>query len=170
MINIHIISTSRADFGIQKELIKNIKKDKRFKSKFVISGSHLLKNYGYSVNEIHLEKIKIDKKIKIKCNASNTLDTISDINEINKNYSKFILENRPDIIMVFGDRYEMLAVAIASYNLNIEIIHFCGGSRTLGSLDDKYRYIISLLSNKHFVETEYHKKKTHKIQHKPCNL
>lgn len=159
MINLHIISTSRADFGIQKELIKNIQKDKRFKSKFVISGSHLSKDYGYSVNEIDLEKIKIHKKIKIKCGASNLLDTISDINEINKSYSKFILDNKPDLIMVFGDRYEMLPFALIGYLNNIPIAHIHGGEITKGSLDDGIRNAITKLANIHFVSNQTHKKR-----------
>ena len=65
---------------------------------------------------------------------------------------------RPDFLVTLGDRYEMLAMSLAAFNNNIKIIHFCGGSKTLGAKDDEYRKCISNLSSYHFVETNLHKK------------
>jgi GDP/UDP-N,N'-diacetylbacillosamine 2-epimerase (hydrolysing) len=163
MINLHIISTSRADFGIQKELIKKIQKDKRFKGKFIISGSHLSKKYGHSVDEINLEKIRINKKIYIKCKATGPSDSIADINDINKDYSKYLLTNKPDIVIVFGDRYEMLSFVLAAYLHGVPIAHIHGGEVTKGSLDDGIRNAITKLANIHFVSNPIHKKRVEQM-------
>tara|TARA_B100000768_G_scaffold178844_1_gene195349 strand:- start:403 stop:1563 length:1161 start_codon:yes stop_codon:yes gene_type:complete len=163
MINLHIISTSRADFGIQKELIKKIQQDKRFKSKFVVSGSHLSKKYGHSVDEINLEKIHINKKIKIKCKAKRPSDSITDINDINRDYSKYLLTNKPDIVIVFGDRYEMLSFVLVAYLHGIPIAHIHGGEVTRGSLDDGIRNAITKFANIHFVSNVVHKKRVEQM-------
>ena len=163
MIKLHIISTSRADFGILKEFIKKIKLDKRFKSKFIVSGSHLSKNYGYSIKEIILEKIRIDKKITIECKASESSDLLNDINKINQNYTKYISSNKPDIVIVFGDRYEMLPFALTAYLHGVPIAHIHGGEVTQGSLDDGIRNAITKLSNIHFVSNAVHKKRVEQM-------
>ena len=77
--------------------------------------------------------------------------------------SNFFNNKKIDASIILGDRYEMLAISIASLNYNIPIMHFCGGSETLGSLDNIYRYSISKMATVHFLETNYHKNNLKKI-------
>jgi len=70
---------------------------------------------------------------------------------------KFFDINKVDAALILGDRYEMMAIALTCINYNIPIMHFCGGSETLGSIDDIYRYSISKMAFAHFLETSDHK-------------
>ena len=104
-----IITSTRADFGLLKNLIFKIKKNKSFLLKVIVSGTHFSKKYGYTSDEIKENKIKIDKKIICKFNSDNS-EGISQV------MAKCILESsrifktlQPDLLIVLGDRYEILA-------------------------------------------------------------
>ena len=72
---------------------------------------------------------------------------------------KIFQKIKPNFVIILGDRYETFSIALSAFRNNIPIVHLCGGSDTLGSKDDKYRYLISKISNLHLVETEHHKKR-----------
>ena len=72
-----VLTTSRADYGLLKPLVQGLKKEKKFKTIFTVTGTHFEKKYGYSINEILKDKIKIDKKILINLVNNTTSDNIS---------------------------------------------------------------------------------------------
>jgi GDP/UDP-N,N'-diacetylbacillosamine 2-epimerase (hydrolysing) len=154
---ISIFTVARSDLSIMKNIIQNSEIDKKFVPQLVIGSAHNSKVFGKTKNEV--EKLKIKKKYYYNFNykessAGNVLKYFSQtIDETNK----YFLKNKPECALLIGDRYEMLAIAICCLNHNIPIAHFCGGSETLGSLDDKYRISISKMANFHFVETKFHK-------------
>lgn len=161
-IKITFVTVSRSDFGIMKNIIKKSSEVKTIETSFVITGTHFSKKFGKTIKDIEKEKfikkINIIKKFKTTYTDSNGNRTNLHFSSIMKMMNSFLSSYEPDKVILIGDRYEMLAIALACFNLNIDTYHFCGGSKTLGSLDNEYRNIISLISKKHFVETKYHMK------------
>lgn len=159
-IKITFVTVSRSDFGIMKNIIKRCSEIKAIETSFVITGTHFSKKFGKTIKDIEKEKfikkINIIKKLKTKYSDSNQNRTNVYFSSIIKMMNSFLSGYKPDKVILIGDRYEMLAIALTCFNLNIDVYHFCGGSKTIGSLDDKYRNAISLLSKKHFVETQLH--------------
>ena len=158
-----IFTVARSDFGILKNIILKCEKDKRFDLHLVIGSAHKSEIFGKTIKEIN--SIKIKKKIffKFKYNQSSNQSIIKYFQKTLGEAEKFFKRNKIDAALILGDRYEMLAISIVCLNYNIPIMHFGGGSITLGSLDNIYRYSISKMASAHFLETEHHKKNLQKI-------
>ena len=159
MKKIFVITSSRGDFDLLSELLYNLKKGKNNKLKIIISGSLTSKKFGNYFKYIKTHKLKINHKISL--NLKN-----DDNYTINKNFAKSIRDfdsilkkNRPDLVLVLGDRYEVFAVVIAAFIQGIKIAHIHGGEETLGAQDNAFRNSISHMSDIHFVSNQQAKNK-----------
>ena len=161
--NIVIFTIARSDFGILKNIIKKIELDQRFNLDLMVGAAHYSKTFGSTLNEIKDINIKNLKKIKFNYKNSSNLDVVEYFKETMSGVSKILNKKKVDALILLGDRYEALAAAMTSFQLNIPIFHLCGGSITEGSLDDTYRYCISKMSTIHFLETNDHKKNLIKL-------
>ena len=162
-IKLFIFTVARSDHGILTNLIDKISKDKRFRVYLIKGPAHDSKIFGMTRKEIKKNK-KIDVlNYNFKYGKSDQLSILSYMSNFIKYNSRFINKIKPDGALILGDRYEMFANAITCFNLKIPIFHFCGGSKTAGSLDDIYRNCISLMSDIHLVETSDHKKNLEKL-------
>lgn len=157
--SLSIVSSSRAEYGILKNLISKLKKNKQINLKFIISGSHLDKKYGQTYKQIKKDKIKIDHKIYINLGNSINKNIIKNMGLYMTKVSEYLRRSNSKGIILLGDRYEMLSIASAANILNIPIIHIHGGEVTYGSYDDQVRHAITKLSYFHFVSTENAKKR-----------
>lgn len=164
-----IFTTSRSDFGLLKLFIKKIRKNKNFKTFLAVTGSHLEKKKGYTIKEIK-ETTKIDFRI----NLSLTDDT-SD--KILQSMSKFLLKLnmllnkiKPSIIVILGDRFELIPICYSALMKNIPIAHFNGGELTEGLIDDPIRHATTKLSHIHFVANEVYKKRVINMGENPSKV
>ena len=170
MKKVCFITTSRADFGTINELIKVTAKNKKFSTKVIVSGSHTNSFFGNTYKEIKYKKNC--KIIKI-----NVLNKNTDSNDVNVSFAdcvKKISEKlsiiKPNIFIVFGVRYDMLAATIAAYILRIPIVHIAGGEKTVGSIDDGFRHSISKLSSLHFPVSAKYKKRLIQLGEDPRTI
>jgi len=150
-----IFSSSRADYGLLRPVIKKINDDKKLNLKLLISGTHLKKNFGNTILEI--------KKDKFKYNEINFPNSLLKTNILKTNYLKKINEyfekTKPKILVVLGDRIETFLIVTAAYINHIPVAHISGGELTIGSQDDSFRHAITKLSFFHFVSNkEYYKR------------
>ncbi len=161
--NLAIFTVARSDFGIMQNIIYRSERDKRFNLYLIIGSAHKSKIFGKTFNEINSIKIRNKTVFKFGYSKSSKKAISKYFNKTLREAKLFFKKNRIDAALILGDRYEMLAISIACLNYNIPIVHFCGGSKTLGSLDDVYRYCISKIATVHLIETDYHKKNLTKI-------
>ena len=157
-MKIAIITSTRADFSIIKNLIIQLKKRKEFNLKLICTGSHLSKRHGHTVNEIIKNKIKIDKKIFLS-NKSDKKDIVKDGGILSTQLSKYLIKEKIRMLIILGDRFEILYSAVAAYACGVKIAHIHGGEVTHGSLDDNIRHSISKFSDLHFVSHKNYKKR-----------
>ena len=151
MKKIIVITGSRAEYGLLKLLVRKLKKIKVFKTKLLVTGSHLSKRHGFTAQEILNDKINIDYKIDIKIKNDSEKDITNSVSIIFKKISPIYSKEKPDLIILLGDRYELLAPAFAALIHRIPIAHIHGGEVTNGAYDDAIRHSISKMSNLHFV-------------------
>ncbi len=136
---------SRSDYFILNEVIKKIIKYKKIDAFIYISGMHYLKEYGNT--QQFIKRYKNFKRIRtIKTFNQKNNYSLNKLILILKKISIFLKIDNPDCIYILGDRFESMAASVASYFLNIPIIHSGGGDVTLGSKDNIYRNIISSMS------------------------
>ena len=114
---------------------------------------------GNTFKEILNKKIKINSQIKLTEYSSNSISTLKKSSELIIKLSKYFENNRPDLLIILGDKYETLIIAYCAFIYRIPIAHIHGGEKTIGSLDDTFRHQISKMSNLHFAERKSYKKR-----------
>jgi GDP/UDP-N,N'-diacetylbacillosamine 2-epimerase (hydrolysing) len=169
-MKIFLATSTRADFGLLKNLIYEFKKSDYFDLKIIVTGTHFSKKHGFSFSEIKNEKISVYKKIFITNNTSAPKNILNDMSIISKSISSFIKKDKPDLFVVLGDRYEVLAISLAAYLAKVPIAHIHGGELTQGSLDDGFRHCISKMSYLHFVSHKIYKKRLMQLGERPKNI
>ena len=159
-MNIGIITTSRADFGIYIPLLHQIKKQGHQYFLFV-GGMHTSNKFGLSYQLIEKEGFEIAEKIdglveedSQEGTAISMANTLAGYGKIWSKYKDIL-----DVVFVLGDRYEMFAAASSLVPFNIPIAHLHGGETTLGAIDDKFRHAITMISDFHFPAHELNAKR-----------
>jgi len=167
LIKLCIFSGNRAEYGLLSPIIKNLNKSKKIKVFFIVSGSHVDKKFGETINEIKKDKIKIYQTIKL-FNSNRNKDQIDytpkNISEIIEKYSTCLRKIRPNYNLVYADRFESFGATIASSQMNIPTIHIEGGDKTEGgTLDDSVRHAMTKISHLHITTNENAKKRIIKL-------
>lgn len=147
-----LFTGNRAEYGLQLPIFKELSKNKHLDCKLLVSGSHMDKKFGFFLNNIKKDKIKISKKIKLsKINENKINYTPLKISDGINKFSKYFLEEKPDIVLINADRYETFAACLASSQMGIATYHIEGGDVTNGGVfDDNVRHAITKLSHIHF--------------------
>lgn len=149
--NITVVSGTRADWGLLSPVCKALHEDPAFTLRLVVTGQHMMKNAN-SIAAIEGEGFTINAQVDMQ------LDGEDDTLEITKSMGHAIIgmaqeleANRPDLLMILGDRYEILSVVQAALIAKIPVAHICGGDVTEGAMDDAIRHAMTKLSHIHFV-------------------
>ena len=169
-MKVSILTSARSDFGLLKNLIHEIKKDKKFSVSVIASGSHFSKKFGETYREIIKDKIKIDQKIVFK-SISDDVDGISKIfGKCVEKTTKILKKTNPDLLIVVGDRYEILASVISANFLKISVAHIHGGELTFGAIDDAFRHSITKMSHIHFTANKVYRQRVIQLGENPKNV
>ena len=168
--NIAVITSSRADYGLIKNLLFLISANDDFDLKLFVTGMHLSKRYGLTYQEILKDKIEIYKKININLTSDDPLSLSSSISIGIKEFSKAFKKLKTDLLIVLGDRFELLSAVIPASFENIPIAHIHGGETTEGVLDEAVRHSITKFSNIHFVASEIYRKRVIQLGENPLTV
>ena len=164
-----IISSTRADLGLLLPLVPKIK-EKNIKVTFLLTGTHFLKSFGETYKEVQNIKGTFVKKLIVKSAADEEGSLIKFKNNISSKLNYFLKQNKQDLILVLGDRFEILECCFVAYLLRIPIAHIHGGEITYGSYDDSMRHSITKLSNYHFVSHKDYKTRIAQLGEDPKNI
>ena len=169
MKKIAIITSTRAEYGLLYPLITELRKkeDDAFKVEVIVTGTHLDENYGMTVKEIEKDGVRIDERIPITMKSSSALDISSNQADALIKFTKLFAEKMYDAIVILGDRYEMLAIAVAAGNTRTPIFHLCGGDTTEGAIDEWIRHSITKMSYLHFTTNEQSRKRVIQLGENP---
>jgi UDP-hydrolysing UDP-N-acetyl-D-glucosamine 2-epimerase len=144
---------TRADYGLLSGLIELFKKDAKYETNILVSGSHLSPKYGETYKEIEADGFSITEKLNILINPETELGNVKNMGIALNSYGEALAKQKPDLVFILGDRYEALCMAMAAYSLKIPVAHLHGGEVTAGALDEGYRHAITKLSYLHFAAT-----------------
>ena len=162
-IKVIAFTGTRADYPRVKKVLEKIQNNKNFELKIVVSGTHLLKEYGNTVNEIKSDGFKIFKKFNIYDADHDTLYGASKaISNCTEKFSKILNKYNPDLVLITVDRIETLGAAIPASVMNFPIAHIQGGEVT-GTIDENIRHAVTKLSHIHLVANEDAKKRIIKL-------
>jgi len=162
-----VVTGSRADFGLFCPLLNKIKKAKDFKLQLIVSGSHLSRKFGSTYQEIEQDGYEITKKLDIQLISDTERGICRSIGLGVIRFTEALNELKPDLVVLLGDRFEILACAIASHVSKIPIAHIHGGERTEGAIDDAFRHAITKMSLLHFTSAEEYRQRVIQLGESP---
>ncbi len=153
--NITVLTGTRAEYGLLKSLMEAINQHPNLNLQLIVTGMHLVSEFGNTYKEIVKDGFKIDAKIKMYKSAEDVRDNLPSAlsNGIEK-IGKFLIKSNADFIVVLGDRLEALAGALAGLTAGVPIAHIHGGELAPAEFDNRIRFAISSLANVHFVSTK----------------
>ena len=152
---IAIFTGNRAEYGLQYPILRAVDKHPGLDYRLIVSGAHLDANFGRTLEEIRSDGFRIDAEVKIEMDAGSLFSTAQAIGSGIIEISKVLAEIKPDMMVVYADRFEGLAAVIASSQMNIPTAHIEGGDLTEGgALDDSVRHAMTKLSHLHFTTNQ----------------
>jgi len=144
---------SRADYGIVRNYLKKLNNDERVDLYLLVTGAHLEDRYGNSKKNIIADGFKISFEAKLDIDNNTTAGILHAMAIALSKFGDFFSNNNYDLLIILGDRYEMMSVAIAAAMQRIPILHLHGGETTFGNYDEFIRHSISKMSTFHFAST-----------------
>ena len=164
---IAVVTSTRAEYGLLSPIIKELRRQedkKLLQVDLIVTGTHLSDSYGFTVSEI---QERIDYKIPITTNSTTALDISYNQAEALTKFTELFVNNAYDAVIVLGDRYEILAVAIAAGNTRTPVFHISGGDTTEGAIDEWIRHAITKISYLHFVSNEVSRRRVIQLGEEP---
>ena len=164
------LTSTRADYGLQKNLIKKFKSNKDIETKIIACGTHFSAKFGNTIKEIKKDSLKVDFNIKINISDDSAYGSSNFFASLSSKFNKIIRKVNPDLLIILGDRFEMLAAASIAVIHNIPICHLHGGESTEGVIDDSIRHAITKLSSLHFVAHKKYRDRVIQMGENPKNV
>lgn len=158
---------TRAEYGIMSRLLRMIKDDPDLKLQIVATNMHLSPEFGLTYKEIEADGFVIDKKVEMLLSSDTSNGTLKSMGLATIGFADALSELSPDLALIFGDRYEMMAAATACLINKIPVAHVGGGEITEGAYDDAIRHCITKMSHLHFTETEEYWKRVIQLGESP---
>ena len=159
-LKICAVTTTRADYGIMRPLLLKLNAQDWVDLRLAVSGTHLLKAFGHTIDEIERDGLFIDTKISILSKANDSpLETGKIMAKTVEKFTQYYEASKPDVLLVLGDRFEMFEVAAAAVVCRIPLIHIAGGETTQGAIDEVFRHSITKMSYLHFASTEAYRQR-----------
>lgn len=149
-----VLTGTRAEFGILSCLIEELHRSKEIEMQLIVTGMHLSPEFGMTIKDIEQSNFPITKKIEMLMSSDSAVGISKSIGLGTISFSEAFEELKPDIIVILGDRFEMLAAATAAMIGNFPIAHIHGGEVTEGVIDEPIRHSITKMSQIHFTATE----------------
>ena len=165
--NIIFFSSGRSDYELIKPIINQFEKYKNFNSYLILTGSHISKKHGKTLNQVDTNKLKQTFKIDIDCEHVDYKNLNYYFILAQNKFEKFLKKKKIDLAVILGDRYEALAFGLCCFFKKIKIAHIHGGEITQGAIDDTFRHLLTKLSNKHYVTNLEHKKRVIQLGEDP---
>jgi UDP-N-acetylglucosamine 2-epimerase (non-hydrolysing)/GDP/UDP-N,N'-diacetylbacillosamine 2-epimerase (hydrolysing) len=170
MRKICVISGSRAEYGLLSGLMAAIKSDSYLHLQIIATNMHLSPEFGLTYTEIEHDGFVIDKKVEMLLSSDTSNGTTKSVGLATIGFADALEDLKPDLLVILGDRYEMLAAATASLFYKIPVAHIHGGEITEGAYDDAIRHAITKLSHLHFTSTEVYRKRVIQLGEQPDHV
>ena len=167
MKKIAIVTSTRAEYGILYPLIQAVNNDPDCCLDLIVTGTHLSHKHGYTLSQIKSDGVFVTHTLPILEEGNTAFDISKTMANALQQFAACFREDRPDMVVVLGDRTEMLSVVAAATNENIPIAHIHGGEITQGAVDDCIRHAISKMSHLHFASTETYRRRLIQMGEQP---
>lgn len=170
MKKICIVTATRAEYGLLSPLIRRIWNDPELELLLTVTGAHLDARYGMTKTEIERGGVPIDACIPILEDGDDSQAVSKVIANAIVSFTMYFEERNPDMVVLLGDRYETLSVALAAMLCQIPISHIHGGETTEGAIDEAIRHAITKISYLHFTACAEYRKRVIQLGEDPSRV
>lgn len=167
MRQICVFTGTRAEYGIMSRLMQMIKSDKDLRLQIIATNMHLSPEFGLTYKEIEADGFHIDKKVEMLLSSDTANGTVKSMGLATIGFADALEELKPDLVIILGDRYEMLAAVQSCLIYKIPVAHIAGGAISKGAYDDAIRHSITKMSHLHFTETEEYRNRVIQMGEQP---
>ncbi len=169
MKKIAVVTATRAEYGLLSPVIRRLREleSKDLKTELIVTGTHLSEKYGNTIKEIENDGQRIDHRIEILLNSDSEQDISNNQADVLVKFTELFSRKKYNAVLLLGDRYEALAIAIAAGNTRTPIFHLCGGDTTEGAMDEWIRHSITKMSYLHFVTNQESQKRVVQLGESP---
>lgn len=149
-----VVTGSRAEYGLLYWPMKEIQADPGLELQLIVTGMHLSPEFGLSYRAIEADSFIIDAKVEMLLSSDTPVGIAKSIGLGTIGMADALARLKPEILLLLGDRYEILAAAQAALVARIPVAHIAGGDTTEGAFDEAIRHSITKMSHLHFVTNE----------------
>lgn len=151
---VHVATTSRADFSIWRPVLAALSREPELEVGLIVGGMHMMAEFGLTVGEVEASGYPIRARLPGLGDTETAVGVARAMGEITEAAAESLNADRPDLLLVLGDRFEMHALALAALPLALPVAHLHGGEQTEGAIDNSLRHSLTKLSHLHFCATE----------------
>lgn len=170
MKKIGVITATRAEYGVFRNIINLIHNDPELELCLIVTGTHLSENFGYTVREIEGDGFPISEKINILMDSDEASAISKTMGIAMISFADIVAKEKLDLLLVLGDRYELIPFCCCAMNERIPIAHISGGETTEGAIDECVRHCITKMSYLHFPGCEQYRKRIIQLGEAPSRV
>lgn len=167
---IAFVTGSRADYGIMRRYLYLLNQDESIQFSILVTGALLDERYGRQVSLVKKDGFFIEKEFPVIINSSSNAAVLHNMAETLDMFGKYFESHHYDLLIILGDRYEMLSVAVAAAMQRICILHIHGGEATYANYDEFIRHAITKMSRFHFTATEIYRRRVIQLGEAPDHV
>jgi GDP/UDP-N,N'-diacetylbacillosamine 2-epimerase (hydrolysing) len=162
-----VVTGSRAEYGLLRSLLRGIQAAAELELQIAVTGSHLSPEFGLTYRDIEADGFAIDARVDMQLSADTAADITRSLGRGLMGFADVWLRLRPDVVVVLGDRYEILAAAASAMMARIPIAHIHGGESSEGAIDESVRHAVTKMSQLHFVAAEPYRRRVLQLGEQP---
>ena len=170
MKKVCVVTGTRAEYGLLKPVIEKIYKSDGLELQLAVTGMHLSPEFGLTYREIEQDNYPITAKIEMLLSSDTPVGITKSMGVALLGFAEYFETYKPDIAVILGDRYEMLAAASAAMIARIPIAHIHGGETTEGAVDEAIRHSITKMSHLHFASAEEYRDRIIQLGEQPTTV
>lgn len=154
-----VLTTSRADYGLLYWLMREIDEDPGLELQPIVTGSHLCAEFGMTVEEIERDGFKVHRRVEILLSSDSRESMVKAMGLALLGFGDALAQDAPDMLVLLGDRFEIVPIALAAVVHRVPVVHLHGGEVSGGALDEYFRHAVTKLASLHFPATELYRQR-----------
>ena len=170
MKTICVVTGTRAEYGLLRWVMEGIKNSSLLNLKLVVTGMHLSPEFGLTVDDIKADGFVVDRCVEMLVSSDTPAGITKSIGLGLTGFADVMTDLDPDLVLVLGDRYEILAAAISAMIARVPLAHLHGGEATEGSIDEAIRHSITKMSHLHFVAADEYRHRVIQLGEQPRSV
>ena len=170
MRSIGVVTSGRADYGALYPVLHAIQADRSLQLKLFVTGTHVSPLFGETVRLIEADGFPIAARVDIELRSDAPAGIAHSMSRAIGGFAEVFERDRPDVLLVVGDRFEILAVVAAALPFNIPVGHISGGEVTEGAIDDSIRHAVTKMSHLHFAAAEPYRTRLLQLGEEPWRI